>query len=252
MAGKVALVTGAGSGLGAAITTAFLEAGGSVVGADIDESGFAHFAAWGRRFRGRRTDVTVESDLEAAVATAVEEFGALDAAFNVAGVSRGKPLIDLDEALWDFNVDRVLKGVFLSVKHEARAMRDLGGGAIVNMSSLNARVPMHTGGAYASAKAGVEMLTRTAALELAPCAIRVNSVLPGLIDTPLTQRRLTNGPLMEEWLPRIPMRRPGRPEEVALACLFLAGEDASYITGSSLVVDGGWELTGYPDLSRHT
>jgi NAD(P)-dependent dehydrogenase (short-subunit alcohol dehydrogenase family) len=107
---------------------------------------------------------------------------------------------------------------------------------------------MHSGGAYSAAKGGVEMLTRTAALEFAPLGIRVNSVLPGLIDTPLTQRRITNTPLMSEWMPRIPLNRPGRPEEIANVCLFLASDAASYVTGASIVVDGGWDLTGYPDL----
>jgi NAD(P)-dependent dehydrogenase (short-subunit alcohol dehydrogenase family) len=248
---RVAFVTGAASGLGAAVTVALINSGSSVVGIDVDERGLERLNALGPAFHGQRGDVTSESDLRDGVAAAVERFGRLDSAFNVAGVSRGKPILDLEEELWDFNVDRVLKGVFLSIKQEALAMRVLGeGGSIVNVSSLNARIPMHTGAAYSSAKAGVEMLTETAALELASLGIRVNSVLPGLIDTPLTQRRLTDAPLMEEWLPRIPLRRPGRPDEVARAALFLAQEDASYITGSSLVVDGGWHLTGYPDLSK--
>jgi NAD(P)-dependent dehydrogenase (short-subunit alcohol dehydrogenase family) len=249
--GTVAFVTGAGSGIGAAVTSALLRDGARVVGVDIQEEGLATFAEFGEAFVGRVADVTREADLAAGVQAAVDAFGSLDAAFNIAGVSRGAPVVDLDEETWDFTVDRVLKGVYLSTKHEARAMRASGrGGAIVNMSSLNAHVPMHTGAAYASAKAGVEMFTKTAALELARDGIRVNTVLPGLIETPLTQRRLVNKPLMDVWLERIPQGRPGRPEEVAAACLFLAGPEASYITGTSLVVDGGWEITGYPDLRR--
>ncbi len=120
-------------------------------------------------------------------------------------------------------------------------MRAMGrGGAIVNMSSLNAHVPMHAGAAYASAKAGVEMFTKTAALEMARDGIRVNAVLPGLIDTPLTQRRPVNKPLIDAWLERIPQGRPGRPEEVAAACLFLAGPElpTSQAPASSLTVAG--------------
>lgn len=249
--GKVAFVTGAASGIGAAVTSALLQAGARVLGVDLQEEGLAGFAEYGEAFVGRVADVSREADLAAGVEAAVGEFGTLDMAFNVAGVSRGAPIVDLDEEMWDFTVDRVLKGVYLSTKHEARAMRATGGGAIVNMSSLNAHVPMHTGAAYSSAKAGVEMFTKNAALELARDGIRVNAVLPGLIDTPLTQRRLVNKPLMEVWLDRIPQRRPGRPEEVAAACLFLAGPEASYITGTSLVVDGGWEVTGYPDLRQY-
>lgn len=245
---KVAFVTGAGSGIGAAVTSALLAEGASVVGVDINADGLAQFSS-SDRFRGRVADVTSEGDLAAGVATAVDTFGRLDVAFNIAGVSRGKPIVELEEELWDFNVDRVLKGVFLSTKQEAIAMRAGGnGGAIVNMSSLNAHVPMHTGAAYASAKAGVEMFTKNAALELAVDGIRVNAILPGLVDTPLTQRRLVNQPLMDVWLTRIPLGRPGRAEEIAAVCLFLASGAASYITGTSLVVDGGWEITGYPDL----
>jgi NAD(P)-dependent dehydrogenase (short-subunit alcohol dehydrogenase family) len=251
--GSVAFVTGAGSGIGAAVTSALLQAGARVVGVDVQEEGLAGFAEYGEAFVGRVADVTREADLVAGVEAAVGAFGALDMAFNVAGVSRGAPIVDLDEQVWDFTVDRVLKGVYLSTKHEARAMRATGrGGAIVNMASLNAHVPMHTGAAYSSAKAGVEMFTKSAALELAVDGIRVNAVLPGLIETPLTRRRLVNEPLMEVWLERIPQGRPGRAEEVAAACLFLAGPEASYITGTSLVVDGGWEITGYPDLRRYT
>ena len=250
--GTVAFVTGAGSGIGAAVTSALLRDGARVVGVDIQEEGLARFAEFGEAFVGRVADVTREADLAAGVQAAVDAFGTLDAAFNIAGVSRGAPIVDLDEETWDFTVDRVLKGVYLSTKHEARAMRAGGrGGAIVNMSSLNAHVPMHAGAAYASAKAGVEMFTKNAALELAGDGIRVNTVLPGLIETPLTRRRLVNKPLMEVWLDRIPQGRTGRPEEVAAACLFLAGPEASYITGTSLVVDGGWEITGYPDLRRY-
>jgi NAD(P)-dependent dehydrogenase (short-subunit alcohol dehydrogenase family) len=250
--GKVAFVTGAGSGIGAAVTAALLDAGAKVVGVDIQSEGLERVAGRSDSFVGRIADVTSEADLIAGVGAAVDTFGRLDVAFNIAGVSRGKPIVELEEELWDFNVDRILKGVFLSTKQEAIAMRQGGqGGAIVNMSSLNAHVPMHTGAAYASAKAGVEMFTKNAALELAVDGIRVNAVLPGLVDTPLTQRRMVNKPLMDVWLERIPQGRPGRPEEIAAACLFLASPAASYITGTSLVVDGGWEITGYPDLRRH-
>lgn len=250
--GRVAFVTGAGSGIGAAVTSALLQHGASVVGSDVLEKGLDQFAWAGDSFLPRQADVTRESDIADALERAVDAYGRLDMAFNVAGVSRGAPILELDESLWDFNVDRVLKGVFLSCKHEARVMREQAeGGAIVNMASLNAHVPMYSGSAYASAKAGVEMFTKNAALEFAAYDIRVNAVLPGLIDTPLTQRRLVNQPLMDEWMQRIPLRRPGRADEVASVCIFLASDAASYVTGTSVVVDGGWEITGYPDLRRH-
>jgi len=251
-AGKIAFVTGAASGIGREIARQFISEGAQVIGGDISAENLdATRAALGDSFTPAIVNVMVESDIEAAVELALGRFGKLDIAVNNAGVSRGAPIIELNEADWDLTVGTVLKGVFLCTKHEARAMKENPAGAvIVNMSSLNAHVPMHTGSGYASAKAGVEMFTKSSALELARYRIRVNAVLPGLIDTPLTQRRITNLPLMEEWMTRIPLGRPGNPEDVAEPTLFLASDAARYITGTSLVVDGGWEITGYPDLSR--
>ena len=126
-------------------------------------------------------------------------------------------------------------------------MRDHGG-AIVNIASLNSQVPMIGGSAYACAKAGVEMLSRNAALEMAPLRIRVNTVSPGLTDTPLTAVFRELQGLESAFMERIPMQRWGTPEEMAAAALFLASDDAAYISGSNLVVDGAWNTTGYPNL----
>jgi NAD(P)-dependent dehydrogenase (short-subunit alcohol dehydrogenase family) len=251
---KVAFVTGAASGIGAEISRQLIGEGATVIAGDISAENLATMAQeLGSSYVPAFVNVTVESEVEAAVALAVNRFGRLDLAVNNAGVSRGAPIIDLEEAMWDLTVDTILKGVFLCTKHEARAMREnTDGGVIINISSLNAHVPMHTGAGYASAKAGVEMFTKSSALELAPYGIRVNAVLPGLIDTPLTQRRITNKPLIEEWMTRIPLGRPGQADDVAEPTLFLASDAARYITGTSLVVDGGWEITGYPDLSKYS
>lgn len=251
---KIVFVTGAASGIGKEIARQFLEEGATVVGGDISEENLETVQAeFGEKFTPAIVNVTLENNVEDAIALAMSKFGRLDIAVNNAGVSRGAPIIDLEESAWDFTVDTVLKGVFLSTKHEARAMKDnKDGGVIVNIASLNAHVPMHTGSGYASAKAGVEMFTKSSALELAKYGIRVNAVLPGLIDTPLTQRRITNLPLMEVWMTRIPLGRAGLPADVAEPTLFLASDAARYITGTSLVVDGGWEITGYPDLSKFT
>nr|NLD41160.1 SDR family oxidoreductase [Actinomycetales bacterium] len=243
--GKVAMVTGSGSGIGKAVVDGLLAEGASVVGADLNpgdaREGYTPVVC----------DVTTEADVERTVATAVETYGGLHLGFNVAGASKAGTILDQSEEDWNFTVDLVLKGVFLSTKHEARAMRDSGGGAIVNVSSLNAHVPMWFGAAYASAKAGVEMFTKNAALELAGHGIRVNVVLPGLIETPLTSFFNEAPGLLDDFREKILVGRPGQPEEIAKPCLFLASEDASYVTGTSLVVDGGWEITGYPDLSRY-
>ena len=241
-AGQVAVVTGAASGIGAATVRGLLGEGALVVGGDLqpDEARDGYTPV--------RCDVTVEAEVEELVRTAVEAHGRLDLAFNVAGAARSAPIVDQTEEDWDFTVDLVLKGVFLSIKHQARAMTE--GGAIVNVSSLNAHVPMHFGSAYASGKAGAEMLTKNAALELGPRGIRVNAVLPGLVDTPLTAGLTASEVLADDFRDAIVLGRPGRPDEIAAAMLFLAGPEASYITGTSLVVDGGWEITGYPDLRK--
>lgn len=251
--GRVAVVTGAASGIGNAITQRLLAEGARVVAADINAEALQQLESEaGEQVAGVVVDVTKEPDVERMVATAVERFGGLDIAFNVAGGSRGAPIVDLEESDWDWTVDLVLKGVYLSTKHEARQMVAAGnGGAIVNISSLNAHVPMWGGSPYVAAKAGVELFTKNAALELGGEGIRVNAILPGLIATPLTAPFTGNEALRNDFIERIPLGRHGVPEDIAGPCLYLASDDASYINGTSLVVDGGWEITGYPDLSRY-
>lgn len=251
-AGRVAVVTGAASGIGAAVARRLVAEGARVVGGDVATEGLETIGKeLGQAFVGVPTDVTVEADVESMVAGAVDQFGRLDAAFNVAGAGRMGPVAEADEDDWDFVVDLVLKGVFLCTKHEARAMRDRGGGTIVNVSSLNAHVPMFGGSSYASAKAGTEMFSKNAALELARHGIRVNAVLPGLVDTPATAMFLDHPQLRADFVSRIPLGRPADPAEVAGPCLYLASGDARYITGASVLVDGGWATSGYPDLSKY-
>lgn len=248
-AGKTAVVTGAASGIGAAIAARLVAEGANVVGIDLAEDGLAELAnSLGSAFVAAVADVTDEAAVAAAIGTSVERFGGLDLAFNVAGAARGGPIVDLAEADWDFTVDLVQKGVFLCTKHEARHMRERGG-AIVNVSSLNAHVPMFGGSPYVTGKAGVEAFSKNAALELARHGIRVNTVLPGLVDTPLVAGVMGYEPLREQFLAMIPLGKAATPEQVAGPCLYLASDDAEYVTGTSLMVDGGWELSGYPDLS---
>ncbi len=251
-AGKTAVVTGAASGIGEAITARLLAEGATVAGLDVAKDALDRMAGeYGDAFLPTPADVTVEAEVEAAIAAAADRFGRIDLAFNVAGAARVGAIVDLDEADWDFTVDLVQKGVFLCTKHEARHIRASGrGGAIVNVSSLNAVVPMPAGSPYSTGKAGVVMFSKTAAVELAPDGIRVNAVLPGLVDTPLVAPVMAYEPAKEMFLERIPAARPAIPEEIAGPCLYLASDDASYITGASLVVDGGWELTNYPDLRK--
>ncbi len=248
--GRVALVTGAGSGIGRAIATRVVAEGGRVVAGDVVPDGLDTLAtALGDAVATLSGDVTVEADAAALVAHAVDRFGGLDAAFHVAGAARPGLLVDLSEEDWDFTVDLCLKGVFLGVKHAARRMIEQGrGGAIVNIASLNSRVPMFFGGAYSAAKAGVVSLGQTAALELGEHGIRVSTVSPGLTATPLVAP-LTDVPgVREVFVQRIPLGRPATPEDIAAAATLLASDDGAYISGVNLFVDGGWEQTGYPDL----
>jgi meso-butanediol dehydrogenase/(S,S)-butanediol dehydrogenase/diacetyl reductase len=194
-------------------------------------------------------DVTVEDDVARLVRTCVDAWGGVDLGFNVAGASRPALIVDLTEEDWDFTVDLCLKGVFLGIKHEARAMIAGGRrGAIVNIASLNSRVPMFFGAAYCAAKAGVVGLGQTAALELAEHGIRVSTVSPGLTATPLTAPMTGVPAVTDAFRERIPLGRAAEPEEIAAAALFLASDDGAYISGVNLFVDGAWEQTAYPDL----
>lgn len=244
---RVAVVTGSGSGIGAAVASALLAEGATVVGLDLAHSD-SLVAEFGDAFSAIRTDVTTETEIESAIAAVIAEHGKLDLAFNVAGASRGAPITQMERSQWDFTVDLVLTGVFLSTKHEARAMT--GGGAIVNIGSINGRIPMYGGSAYVSAKAGVEAFTRNAALELGRHGIRVNSVLPGLVETPLTSGYRGVPALLEAFTDRIVLGRTATVQEIAGPALYLASDDASYVTGASLVVDGGWDVANYPDLTK--
>lgn len=241
--GKSAVVTGGASGIGLAIVSRLLAEGARVTVGDLRDPDP------GLDVLSVTTDVTKEADIERLVSSAAERFGGVDLAFNVAGGARPGYIVDLAEEDWDFTVDLCLKGVFLAMKHQARQMIRQGrGGAIVNIASLNAHVPMHAGSAYVSAKAGVELLSRNGALEFAEHGIRVNAILPGLVQTPLTRRHFDNPDALAAFVDRIPMGRPAQPEEIAAPALYLASSDASYVSGSSLLVDGAWAVSGYPDM----
>ncbi len=249
--GKVGVITGGASGIGLAIARRLVAEGGRVAIGDVNPIALEKACAeLGAAAHGLVVDVRIETQVEALTDAAVARFGALELGFNCAGLGAYGEITDLSETDWDTVIDICLKGAFFAVKHEARRMIASGRpGAIVNIASLNSHVPAFGSAAYTCAKAGVEMLSRNAALELARHRIRVNTVSPGLTDTPLTAGFRDIGGLEGAFLDRIPMRRWGTPEDMAAAALFLASDDAGYISGSNLFVDGAWETSGYPDLA---
>ena len=252
LAGATAVVTGATSGIGNAILRLLVAKGANVVAAARNvEKLEALRDELGSQVVGMRTDVLREDDIQALVASAVEHFGTLDLAFNVVGgAGRASALVDTESENWQGVMNITLRSVFLGIKHQARQMIAQGnGGAIVNISSLNQIVPLYGSAGYSAAKAGVGMLTQNAALELARHQIRVNAILPGVTDTRPTQRSKVPE-IRNAFLERIPLGRIATPDEIARPAVFLASEEARYVTGVNLLVDGGWSLSGYPDASR--
>jgi NAD(P)-dependent dehydrogenase (short-subunit alcohol dehydrogenase family) len=243
--GKVALVTGAASGMGLATAQAFAEAGAAVVLADFKEEAVKAAAgklvAAGHQALAVRCDVSDDAQVAAMVDRAVAEFGRLDAAFNNAGVmARIAPTADSTREDWDRVIGVNLRGVWSCMKHELRQMERQGGGAIVNNASVGALTGNPGIGSYIASKHGVVGLTRTAALEYVKHGIRVNAVNPGLIDTQVA-RDVVNGDeaAYAEIAKQVPIGRAGRPEEIASAVLWLCSPGASYVIGHALTVDGG-------------
>jgi len=242
--GKVALVTGAGSGIGRASALAFARAGACVVVSDIDVGGGEETVSQlGKDSLFVRADVTDEGEVEALVSVCVERFGRLDYAHNNAGI--GAPPAALHQSERGF-FDQVLAvnltGVFLCLKHEARVMLERGGGAIVNTASLAGLIGFPMNVAYSASKHAVIGITRTAALEYARQGIRVNAVCPAFVPTPMVQRLVDyGGPRMslERLASMQPMGRMGTVEEVADAVVWLCSDEAGFITGHALPIDGG-------------
>jgi NAD(P)-dependent dehydrogenase (short-subunit alcohol dehydrogenase family) len=252
MEDKVALITGASSGIGRATAKAFAEKGARVAVAARREEALAELVAEieseGGTALAIAADVSKAADIEAMVAATVEHFGRLDFAVNNAGIEgEFKPVTELAEAEWDAVLDTNLKGTFLCLQHQARAMLAAGnGGAIVNTGSVNSFLGFATGSAYVASKHALIGLTSSVSAELAPLGIRVNLVCPGIVKTPMHQRlRDTIGDEIYDQgiLPSVHLRRAGEPEEIARTVLFLCSEDASYITGTTLTPDGGFTLT---------
>ena len=244
---KVALVTVGASGIGLAVTRRFVADGSVVVVGDVDEKALVSVEEeLGDAVRTRRCDVSVEADVEALVETAVEQFGRLDIAFANAGIGSNALVTEAELAEWTKVVHVNLVGSFLTIKHAARRMER--GGSIVVTASLNA-VQAGTGmSAYCVSKAGAKMLVEVAALELGPAGIRVNAIGPGLVRTGLTEAMWFLPPVVDEFRENTPLDRHAAPEEIANLVAFLASEEASFITGSFYLIDGGAQTMRYPDI----
>jgi len=245
LAGKVALVSGAASGMGQSEATIFAHEGAKVVVADILEMEGKQvadkIAAGGGQARFVKLDVTSEAEWDAAVKAAVDAFGKLDVLVNNAGISGTYDTDMLSSAAWDKVMAVNAKGVFLGMKAAIPLMKKAGGGAIVNISSISGFVGqdgVHM--AYNASKGAVRIMTKTAAVQLAGDGIRVNSVHPGFMPPMRTSKTSADPTWRAKMLGAVPMKREGRVEEVAHAVLFLASDEASYITGTELVVDGGY------------
>jgi NAD(P)-dependent dehydrogenase (short-subunit alcohol dehydrogenase family) len=243
--GKVALVTGAASGMGLATAQAFAEAGAAVVLADFKEDAVKAAAqelvAAGHKALAVRCDVSDDTQVAAMVERTVAEFGRLDAAFNNAGVmAHIAPIADSTREDWDRVIGINLRGVWGCMKHELRQMERQGSGAIVNNASVGALTGNPGIASYIASKHGVVGLTRTAALEYVKRGIRVNAVNPGLIDTQIA-RDVVNGDKQAyaDLAKHVPIGRAGRPEEIASVVLWLCSPGASYVVGHALTVDGG-------------
>lgn len=248
--GRVALVTAGATGIGYGCAEAILAAGGQVMICARREDVLKDAAAkLGEGADWVACDVGDEASVARAVETTVERMGRLDLAVNAAGTGAGSPLLSMPTEQWDNCILTNLTGVFFSVRAEARAMVEAGqGGSIVNVSSIAGALPHAWMSPYCASKAGVDMLTRCAAEELGEHGIRVNSVQPGVVKTQMASILVDNEVSREEYLRRMPISRIGRPEDVGRLVAFLLSDDASWITGQVIGVNGGHDLRGGPDL----
>ncbi|MBD9418538.1 SDR family oxidoreductase [Achromobacter sp. ACM04] len=238
LAGKIAVVTGAGGGIGRAMAAAFRQQGATVVATDLDLGALSGVDA-----DCRQLDVTQAQAVRALADAVAAQYGALDVWVNNAGFMARMPALDLDEAAWQRTMDINLKGTFFGAQAAARHMIAQGSGAIINLSSYAGVKPRPNCADYAAAKAGVAHLTQCLALEWSPKGLRVNAIAPGFIETPMSSWMHADAATFAEYVERLPARRVGQPSEIADAALYLASQASGYVTGHVLMVDGGVSKT---------
>ncbi len=244
--GKVALISGGARGQGAAEAKLFASEGARVVIGDVrddlcgETANLINGAIGSAVVRAVHLDVTRAADWRAAVDSCVKEFGGLDILVNNAGIANMKGLEQTSEEEWDAVVNVNQKGVWLGMKAAVPAMRNRGGGSIINISSVFGIIGSTGSTAYHGTKGAVRLLTKAAAVQYGPDKIRVNSIHPGVILTPMVSEAITSQEQLDALLKMTPLGRGAQPEEVAWCAVFLASDEASFVTGSELVVDGGW------------
>lgn len=245
-AGKAALVTGAGSGIGRESALLFAQKGARVAVVDLDEKGGGKTVELIETAGGEavfiKTDVSKSDQVQRMVAETIRAFGRLDFAHNNAGIEAGLyPLNEYKEEIWDRTIAVNLKGVWLGMKYEIPEMLKNGGGAIVNTASAAGIIGMPNHYAYVASKFGVVGITKGAALEFGGRGIRVNCICPAIVDTPMTDRFVTYGMGTKEMFAEMtPMKRIGTPREIAASAVWLCSNEASYVTGHALLTDGGY------------
>jgi len=246
--GKVAIVTGGSSGIGKAIVKTYLDHGAKVMIVDVDEEGLQETEKELAKFKENvllvKGDVTKVEDVRKTVDETVKKWTKIDVLVNNAGVGTISSLIEMTEEEWDYVLDINLKGMFLFTREVAKVMIEQKEGCVINLSSINEEVPLAGEIHYCVSKGGVKMLTRAVALELAPYNIRVNAIAPGMTETALTEELLVIPELKSAVLHQIPLGRIGRPKDIAKVAVFLASDYASWVTGSTICVDGGMHLIG--------
>lgn len=243
--GRRAVVTGAGSGIGQAIAEGLGREGAAVVAADRNRERACETAERllekGARATGMSVDTRSRAQVETLFTEAIGWLGGLEVLVCAAGISPLNPFLDIPEAEWEEVIDVNLKGLFLCGQAAARHMREHRGGSIINVTSQLSEVAQPHSAHYAASKGGGKMLTKAMALDLAPYGIRVNALAPGLTNTPMTRLDTPEGwAENERFIDHIPLGRAARPEEMVGAAIFLASDEASYVNGSTLLVDGGY------------